>query len=121
MSNTSSHTDRVVDQGQEALEYARQYAHQRIELLKLDAAEKIAKAIGSLVFMIIVLLLCLSTLAFIFTAAAIYIGILLDSMLMGFGIVALFNLLILITIMTFGKKIILTPLYNIVISAIFED
>ena len=115
-----THKDTLIDQGQEAAEYVRQYVHQRVELVKLEATEKVATAMASLVYIILVLLLILSSLAFIFISGAIYIASITNSMLIGFGSVALINLVLLIIISTIGKKIILTPLINVVIKAIMS-
>lgn len=120
MSNHTTHKDTLIDQGQEAAEYIRQYVHQSTELLKLEATEKVATGMASLVYIIVILLLSLSTLAFIFTSGAIYIASVTDSLLIGFGSVALLNIVILIAILTFGRKMIITPLINVVIKAIMN-
>ena len=80
------------------------YIETRLELFKLDIQEGLAKILANLAFFSILLLLVLIVLIFISMTVSFYLNKALDSSFLGFGIVALFYLLLLVLFILFSKK-----------------
>jgi hypothetical protein len=75
-----------------------------LELGKLEAYEKISLSASAIVYGLILAGALLFTLLFILVTAGLYLGELLQSPWLGFGIVALFTLLALLMILLVGKS-----------------
>ena len=80
------------------------YIETRLELFKLDIQEGLAKILANLAFFSILLLLILIGLIFISMTISFYLNKALESSFLGFGIVALFYLLLLVLFILFSKK-----------------
>ncbi|MDR1517680.1 MAG: phage holin family protein [Dysgonamonadaceae bacterium] len=80
------------------------YVQNTIELAKLEAFEKLAKGSAMAAHNLILLFISLFLLLLVFVTAGLYLGQLLQNLWMGFGIVSLFNLLLLLIILSVGKK-----------------
>ncbi|MDR1782899.1 MAG: phage holin family protein [Dysgonamonadaceae bacterium] len=95
------------------------YVQNTIEIAKLEAFEKLAKGSAVAAHSLILLFIALFVLLLVFVTAGLYLGELLQNMWMGFGIVSLFNLLLLLIIMSAGKKI-KSSITNKIISFLME-
>lgn len=91
----------------------------KLELLKLNAYERIAKTIAILSHSLILMLLGFFTILFIFIALGFFLGELLSSVSLGFLLVAVIYILLFI-IVFYDKKGIQHMIMNIVINAIQE-
>lgn len=81
------------------------YIGRRFRLLKLDTYEKLSITISSLGYGLIILAIVAVLLFFILMGMAFFIGELFDSMGAGFGIMALFSLLVLLLVYLCRKSI----------------
>ncbi|MDR0825165.1 MAG: hypothetical protein LBN74_08735 [Prevotella sp.] len=81
------------------------YINRRLRLFKLDAFEKVSISASSLGYGLIVLAIVAVILFFVLIGMAFFIGELLNSQAAGFGIMALFSLLVLLIIVLCRKKI----------------
>ncbi|MCE5178899.1 MAG: phage holin family protein [Porphyromonadaceae bacterium] len=75
-----------------------------LELGKLEAYEKISLSASAIVYGLILAGALLFALLFILVTAGLYLGELLQSLWLGFGVVALFTLLALLIILLVGKS-----------------
>ena len=91
----------------------------KLELLKLNAYERVAKIIAILSHSLILMLLAFFTVLFIFIALGFFLGELLHSVSLGFLLVAVIYI-ILFLIVFYDKKGVQTIIMNIVINAIQE-
>lgn len=81
------------------------YINRRVRLFKLDAFEKGSIASSILGYGLIIFIIVGTILFFSLIGLAFFIGGLLDSQSAGFGIMALFSLLVLIIVVLNGKRI----------------
>lgn len=81
------------------------YIDKRVRLFKLEAFEKVGISVSKLGYSLIVCLIFASFLFFVLIGLAFFIGELLNSQAAGFGILALFSLLVLVIILICGKKL----------------
>lgn len=81
------------------------YVRNTAKLIKFEAYEKSATGSSIAAYSLILLFVFLFTLLLISVTAGLFLGELLQSMWMGFGIVSLFNVFILLAIILFRKKI----------------
>jgi|SRR5690606_30944163 len=97
------------------------YIETKIELAKLQAAEKLTDGFSSLIAIIIITAVGLIFLfMFSFTLAAVFAK-LTDSYIAGLGIVSGIYLLIVILMVLFRDKLLKTPIMNYTIQFIFEN
>lgn len=97
------------------------FINARIRLLKLQGTEKASQLYASFMSVLVLYSLGLIVLLFLSTAGAILIGQQLDNMFYGFGLIALFYLLIFIIIWIFRKKLIIKPMMDYSIREILND
>lgn len=88
------------------------YINSRLQLLKLSSYEKVSKSASFMGYGLIVLVILSVFLFFIFIGTAFFVGELLDSTAKGFGIMALFSLLILVVVFLLRKAIMRAILYK---------
>lgn len=81
------------------------YINRRLTLLKLTSYEKVSKSASFIGFGMIVLAIAAMIVFFISLGLAFFIGELLNSLAAGFGIMALFSLLVLLVVFLFKKKV----------------
>jgi hypothetical protein len=81
------------------------YINRRVRLFKLDAFEKVSISASGLGYGLIVLAIVAVIMFFVLIGMAFFIGELLSSLAAGFGIMALFSLLVLLIIVLCRKKI----------------
>jgi membrane protein YdbS with pleckstrin-like domain len=96
------------------------YVSKRLRLFKLQTYSKTSKSGASLLYSILAILLSVLALSFVFTTLAIYLGVVLESMPLGFAIVSLFVILIVIVIIM-SRKSIRRRWTNSIISSLMED
>ncbi|SRR5690606_1277820 len=104
----------------ETLEYAKQYIRQQIDYLRLETAEKIAKATSSLITAMIVSILVFMVLILLSIGLAFYLGALFDSYPLAFLSIGGFYAVIAAVVIALKKKLITNPVLNIVIKNIME-
>lgn len=81
------------------------YFDSKIQMLKLEAQEKISGIITTILVMVLVLFMGMMTLVFFSLALGNYLNSLFDSSYIGFGILALF-FLVLVIVVILSKKLI---------------
>jgi len=81
------------------------YINRRVRLFKLDAFEKISISASGLGYGLIILVIVAVILFFLLIGMAFFVGELLKSLAAGFGIMALFSLLVLLIVVLCRKKI----------------
>lgn len=96
------------------------YIETKSALIKLEIAEKSAKAAGALVSLSIVLFFFFVFINLIIIIAGIGLSTYLNSYFYGFGLVSIFYLLIFIILLIFRKQLIELPITNKVIQLIFD-
>ena len=92
----------------------------RLRLFKLQSYSITSRTGAFLLYSIGVILLVVLVLSFIFTTLALYLGGLLDSLPLGFGIVSLLTMLFVIVIIK-TKKSIVSSLTNMIVSFLVND
>lgn len=81
------------------------YINKRVRLFKLDAFEKLSMSASALGYGLIVLSIVAVLMFFLLIGLAFFIGELLSSLAAGFGIMALFSLLVLFIVFLCRRKI----------------
>ena len=96
------------------------YVSNRLRLFKLQTYAKTSKSSASLIYTIVAILLILFAINFVFLTLALYLGEILESMSLGFGIVALISILI-VAIIIVARKSIRRGLTNRIVSSLMDD
>ena len=96
------------------------YVSNRLRLFKLQTYAKSSKSAAALIYTIVAILLLMFALNFVFITLALYLGQILGSMPLGFGIVALFSILI-VVIIIMTRKSIRRGLTNKIVSSLMDD
>jgi hypothetical protein len=97
-----------------------QYIQQRILLLQLQATAKISKIASSVISAILLMIVFLFMLLFASVTAAFWLSGITNSLIAGFGIVALFYLLVFLFIIIFLRKILRNMFINKLISLFYK-
>jgi len=105
---------------EELKEDVSKYVNDTIQLVKLQAFEKIGIGSANTAYSVLLIFFVLFALSLILITAGFYLGELLQSNWMGFGIVLVVTLLLLF-ILLFSKKTITTNLTNKVIKFLMDD
>lgn len=98
----------------------RSYANVKLELLKIEAAEKLAKGTGALATAFIIGLLFVLVLLFGSLMVAIFLGQLWNNEALGFGVVASFYAILFLIVLVFRKPIVQSRVSNWVVALLFE-
>ena len=114
-------TEALLERTGETIEYIKLYAEQQIDIVKLDAVEKSAKVISSMITSLILGTVALVVLLFLTIAAALFLGQILANPSLGFVLVSLFFVLIGALLYAFRKSIITSPIITLFISEIYEE
>ncbi|HZJ79242.1 MAG TPA: phage holin family protein [Dysgonamonadaceae bacterium] len=96
------------------------YVSNRLRLFKLQTYAKTSKSGAALIYTIVAIQLILFALSFVFITLAIFLGEILESMSLGFAIVALFTVLV-VTILIMTRKSIRRGLTNKIVSSLMND
>lgn len=105
---------------EELKEDVSKYVNDTTQLVKLQAFEKIGIGSANTAYSVLLIFFVLFALSLILITAGFYLGELLQSNWMGFGIVLVVTLLLLF-ILLFSKKTITTNLTNKVIKFLMDD
>ncbi|MFK8056094.1 MAG: phage holin family protein [Saprospiraceae bacterium] len=105
----------------ETLAYAEDFIDTRIELLKLNVAEKGAKSGANVLAFAILGTVGLFALGCFTVALSIWIGSLLSSMALGFAAVGLVYLIFAALLFLFREAILTTPLLRALITQLFKS
>jgi len=96
------------------------YVSNRLKLFKLQTYSKTSKSGALLLYAFIITMLILFALNLVFITVAIYLGEILESMSLGFGIVSSFTILV-VLIIAMARKPIKRSLTNIIVSFLMDD
>lgn len=99
---------------------SKEYIESLIAYYKLDAYKKSAKAISALLRFFAFIGIFLLFFAFLLIGCALFVGELLGNLYLGFFCMAVLNLIIMLFILTIGKKLI-NKLVLTFLSEIFQD
>ena len=94
----------------------KQYIDQRILLLRLQATEKVSRIAAAMVTVVVIVVVALFLLIFASITAGYWLADLTGSLTAGFGIVALFYLVIFLFVILFLRKI----LQNFIINKLID-
>lgn len=97
------------------------YVEDRLLLLKLQSADKIAVIVAGLSMGAVAAFCIFFVLLFISLAVALQLSTYFNSFLWGFGVVAIFYTLIVLVLLVFFRKTIQAAIVNKVIESILED
>jgi protein-S-isoprenylcysteine O-methyltransferase Ste14 len=101
-------------------DHVNEYVQTTVQLAKAKATKGASNAAAAAAIGIAALVLGLFFMAFLFTALAWWLGILLNSPALGFLCVAGFFLLLIILLFALRKKVIVPKIRNAIISAVYE-
>lgn len=104
----------------EGIGYIEVYVHRRLEMLKLDVAEKSSLVISSVITTIVLVVLGLLTLLFASITLGLFLGSWLDSYGWGFAIVTGIYILVLLAVYFLRRRLVTNPVVSMVISGFFK-
>ena len=93
-----------------------QYIQQRILLLRLEATEKVSRIASTIITSVLIVVVGLFLLVFASITAGFWLASITGSLIAGFGIVALFYLVVFLFIIIFLKKMLQNLFINKLIS-----
>ncbi len=112
--------DQLLATAGETLAYAEDLFTTKVELVKLDVAEKGARIGADVISGIIVAILGLAGLLFLFLALAIWLGYLVGSYALGFVIVGVFFLILAAILFAVRESLLARPILKSLISSLFK-
>lgn len=104
----------------ETVEFARQYLEQQGELIRLEAAERVAKVSSALVTFFVLIVFAMLFLFMLSIAAAFWLAEMMGSYGVAFLTIAAVHALLGGTMFLFRRKLITDPALRTVLSAFFE-
>lgn len=113
-------TETFLETAGETAEYVRQYVKLQADYLRLDVAEKMAKAAATLVSTLVVAALGLLALMMLTLAAGFYLGTLWSSYPLAFLAVAGFYILLALLVLAFKERLLTNPLLTTFIRSFFD-
>jgi polyferredoxin len=105
---------------EETQELVEDYVGNRIQLLKLQAAEKSARLVSLLLTVLVMALLCFFILLFLSMTAGYFLAQKTGSLFTGFGIVAIFYVLLLGVVLYLRKRFLDKYIANTVVRILFD-
>jgi len=105
---------------EETQELVEDYVGNRIQLLKLQAAEKSAKIVSLLLTVLVMALLCFFILLFLSMTAGYFLAQKTGSLFTGFGIVAIFYVLLLGVVLYLRKRFLDKYISDTVVRIFFD-
>jgi ABC-type phosphate transport system permease subunit len=114
-------TEALMERTGETVEYLKLYAQQQVDIVKLDAVEKSAKVISSMITSLVLGVVALVVLLFLAIAGALFLGQILDNTALGFFIGSLIFVLVGALLYGFRKSIITSPIVALFIAKIYEE
>lgn len=112
--------DEILESLGESYGYLTNYLNNRVDYLKLEAAETSALVISSLLTLFVISFMAVIVLGFGSVALALYLGTLLDNLALGFLIVTLAYFVITVLVFLLRHRLITNPLLTMVISKFFQ-
>lgn len=112
--------DELLTTAGETLAYAEDLFETKVELIKLDVAEKGSKVGADVISGVIVGILALTAGLFLSLALALWLGYLVSSYPLGFVIVGVFYLLIAGVLFAMRKTLLAQPILKALISSLFK-
>lgn len=113
-------TEPFLEAAGETAEYARQYVKLQLDYLRLETAEKVAKATSSLVATLAVATLGLIALLMLTIAAGFYLGGLWHSYPLAFLCISAFYVLLALLVWMFKDRLLTNPLLTNIIRSFFD-
>ena len=114
--------DQLLESLGETYGYLQAYIEQRIDLAKLEAAEKSSQVLASFITLVVVVFLLLILLAMLTVTAALFIGRALDeNYALGFLIMSGVYFLMAAVIYTFRRPLVTNRVLGMVIAKLFPD
>lgn len=114
-------TDALLERTGETIEYIKLYAQQQVDIVKLDAVEKSAKMLSSMVTNLVLGIVALIVLLLLTTAGALFLGQILGNLALGFLIVSLLYIVVGLILYNFRKSFITSPIVSFFISKVYEE
>ena len=105
---------------EETQELVEEYVGNRLQLFKLQTAEKSAKLVSLLLTVLVMALLCFFILLFLSITAGYFLAQKTGSLFTGFGIVAVFYVLLLAIVLYLRKRVIDKYISNTVVRIFFD-
>jgi len=105
---------------EETQELVEDYVGNRLQLLKLQTAEKSARIISLLLTVVVMAFLCFFILLFLSITAGYFLAQKTGSLFTGFGIVAVFYLLLLAIVLYLRKRVLDKFISNTVVRIFFD-
>ncbi len=96
------------------------YINDRIMLIKLQAVEKTSRLAGAFFTIIILGLMAVFILLFLSLSLAAFLATILGSLFWGYGIVAIFYIILAIVVVALRKKVIEKSMTNFLVNILFE-
>lgn len=117
---TRSTTDRILEDIGEGFGYLQAYVNDKIDAIRLETAEKAAKATSGMVTGYMIFSLANLVVWFAALALGFYLGEVLDSTALGFLIVAGFFLLLLIVMYVLRRTLITNAVISTIIKSFYK-
>jgi len=105
---------------EETQDLVEDYVSNRLQLLKLQTAEKSAKLVSLLLTVLVMALLCFFILLFLSITAGYFLAQKTGSLFTGFGIVAIFYVLLLVVILYLRKRVLDKYIADTVVRIFFD-
>jgi pilus assembly protein TadC len=116
------HEDPTPEQFAESVkEQLSSYIELRLDLFKAQSTEKLSRIFGKLISGLIMMFVLFFAILFVSLVGGFYLGKVTDSLIAGFGIIALFYVVLFIVLALFRKKIIELPVINQIIEIAYES
>ena len=112
--------DELLERAGETLEYAKIFAEQKGNLVRLDLTERISKIVSVMVTNIVLATLGTIVLMFLSVALALFLGQWLHNAALGFAIVSLLYVAVGALVFVFRHKWIANPIISFVITKMYE-
>lgn len=114
------YSEEILQNAGETVEYARQYTQQQMKYFRLEVAERLSKAMATVVTTAAVVLLITVVMLFLSVSGALYLGALWASYALGFLCVAGIYLVIMILFLIFRRQLVTNPVLSFVLKIILE-
>jgi len=112
--------NQIAETAGRAYGYIRSYVNDRLEITKLDMIEKSSKVFSGVVTSISIVVIALIFLLFLSVTLALFLGNLLDSYTLAFGIVSMIYLVIGLVVYFFKRSLITNPVLTALIRKMYE-
>jgi hypothetical protein len=113
-------TKEIISSTGETVEYGRQYIEQQLEILRLDAAKRIAITTSGLITIVVLALLVLLITVFLSIALGFLLGRILEDYALAFLLVAVIYFISTLIVIKFKRQLITNPLLNTILQNILD-